>query len=208
MVDMPTDRSPLGAFLRSRRDRLTPAQAGITAFPGPRRVPGLRKEELAILAGIIVLVILVTQVFGGGGGGTPAPKTNKVVPPTNTQTTADSENVDRAATTVAVLNGTTFAGLASGVADKISQGGFTRGDVRNAIDNTRAATIVEYTEGNRPAALEVAEQLASERVAREDAKTIDVGADAVQAVSAGTRALAPTAQVIVTVGSDQTPSTG
>nr|WP_284288293.1 hypothetical protein [Angustibacter aerolatus] len=42
---MPADRSALGAFLRSRRDRLTPAQAGIRAFPGPRRVPGLRKEE-------------------------------------------------------------------------------------------------------------------------------------------------------------------
>jgi len=46
------DRAALGAFLRSRRDRLTPAQAGITAFPGARRVPGLRKEELAVLAGL------------------------------------------------------------------------------------------------------------------------------------------------------------
>ena len=44
--------SALGAFLRSRRDRLTPARAGITPFPGPRRVPGLRKEELAVLAGL------------------------------------------------------------------------------------------------------------------------------------------------------------
>jgi transcriptional regulator with XRE-family HTH domain len=49
---MPADRAALGAFLRSRRDRLTPAQAGIGAFPGPRRVPGLRKEELAVLAGL------------------------------------------------------------------------------------------------------------------------------------------------------------
>jgi transcriptional regulator with XRE-family HTH domain len=49
---VPADRSALGAFLRSRRDRLTPAQAGIAAFPGPRRVPGLRKEELALLAGL------------------------------------------------------------------------------------------------------------------------------------------------------------
>ena len=49
---MPADRSALGAFLRSRRDRLTPAQAGMTPFPGPRRVPGLRKEELAVLAGL------------------------------------------------------------------------------------------------------------------------------------------------------------
>jgi transcriptional regulator with XRE-family HTH domain len=49
---MPADRAALGAFLRSRRDGLTPAQAGIDAFPGPRRVPGLRKEELAVLAGL------------------------------------------------------------------------------------------------------------------------------------------------------------
>jgi transcriptional regulator with XRE-family HTH domain len=49
---MPQDRRAFGAFLRSRRDRLTPSQAGILPFPGPRRVPGLRKEELALLAGL------------------------------------------------------------------------------------------------------------------------------------------------------------
>ena len=52
MLGVPVDRSALGAFLRSRRDRLTPAQAGIAPFPGQRRVPGLRKEELAVLAGL------------------------------------------------------------------------------------------------------------------------------------------------------------
>ncbi|WP_105030225.1 helix-turn-helix transcriptional regulator [Arthrobacter ruber] len=49
---MIADRTQLGAFLRSRRDALTPTAAGIEAFPGPRRVPGLRKEELAVLAGM------------------------------------------------------------------------------------------------------------------------------------------------------------
>ncbi|MCY1136956.1 helix-turn-helix transcriptional regulator [Actinoplanes sp. Pm04-4] len=49
---MPQDRAALAAFLRSRRDRLTPAQAGLEPFPGPRRVPGLRREELAVLAGL------------------------------------------------------------------------------------------------------------------------------------------------------------
>ncbi|MFE4920152.1 helix-turn-helix transcriptional regulator [Streptomyces sp. NPDC056661] len=49
---MSRDRAALGAFLRSRRDRLTPSQAGIEAFPGARRVPGLRREELAVLAGL------------------------------------------------------------------------------------------------------------------------------------------------------------
>lgn len=49
---MPADRTALAAFLRTRRDRLTPAQAGIGALPGRRRVPGLRKEEVAQLAGL------------------------------------------------------------------------------------------------------------------------------------------------------------
>ena len=49
---MPIERADLGAFLRARRDGLTPAQAGIEAFPGARRVPGLRRDELAYLAGL------------------------------------------------------------------------------------------------------------------------------------------------------------
>jgi transcriptional regulator with XRE-family HTH domain len=49
---VPPDRSALGTFLRSRRHRLTPSQAGIEAFPGARRVPGLRRDELAVAAGV------------------------------------------------------------------------------------------------------------------------------------------------------------
>ena len=49
---MSRDRVALGEFLRARRDRLSPAQAGIAGFPGARRVPGLRREELAVLAGL------------------------------------------------------------------------------------------------------------------------------------------------------------
>jgi transcriptional regulator with XRE-family HTH domain len=51
---MSKDRSAFGAFLRARRDRLTPAQAGIAALPGPRRVPGLRREEVAMLASLSI----------------------------------------------------------------------------------------------------------------------------------------------------------
>ena len=39
-------------FLMSRRARLTPAQAGITEYGRGRRVPGLKREEVALLAGI------------------------------------------------------------------------------------------------------------------------------------------------------------
>ncbi|BCJ35916.1 transcriptional regulator [Actinocatenispora thailandica] len=41
----------LGAFLRSRRERMAPADAGLPVT-GRRRTPGLRREELALLAGI------------------------------------------------------------------------------------------------------------------------------------------------------------
>jgi transcriptional regulator with XRE-family HTH domain len=41
----------LGEFLRSRRAALTPERAGIRSY-GVRRVPGLRREELAQLAGV------------------------------------------------------------------------------------------------------------------------------------------------------------
>lgn len=41
----------LGNFLRSRRARVTPEDAGIVSY-GMRRVPGLRREELALLAGV------------------------------------------------------------------------------------------------------------------------------------------------------------
>ncbi|MGW4386221.1 helix-turn-helix transcriptional regulator [Streptomyces sp. NPDC004685] len=41
-------------FLRTRRARITPEEAGLTPHPGPRRVPGLRREEVAQLAGVSV----------------------------------------------------------------------------------------------------------------------------------------------------------
>lgn len=41
-------------FLASRRAKLTPEMAGLTLFGGRRRVPGLRREEVAMLAGVSV----------------------------------------------------------------------------------------------------------------------------------------------------------
>jgi transcriptional regulator with XRE-family HTH domain len=41
-------------FLMTRRSRLSPADAGLPDFGGRRRVPGLRREEVALLAGMSV----------------------------------------------------------------------------------------------------------------------------------------------------------
>jgi transcriptional regulator with XRE-family HTH domain len=48
------NRTQLREFLASRRARITPQQAGLPAYGGHRRVPGLRREEVALLAGVSV----------------------------------------------------------------------------------------------------------------------------------------------------------
>ncbi|MGW1803301.1 helix-turn-helix transcriptional regulator [Streptomyces sp. NPDC001984] len=49
------DRSTeIREFLRTRRARITPEQAGLAPDPRARRVPGLRREEVAQLAGVSV----------------------------------------------------------------------------------------------------------------------------------------------------------
>jgi len=47
-------RTDLRQFLASRRARITPQQAGLPTYGGLRRVPGLRREEVALLAGVSV----------------------------------------------------------------------------------------------------------------------------------------------------------
>ncbi|OBF58903.1 transcriptional regulator [Mycobacterium sp. 852002-53434_SCH5985345] len=47
-------RTDIREFLSSRRARITPEQAGLPAYGGNRRVKGLRREEVALLAGVSV----------------------------------------------------------------------------------------------------------------------------------------------------------
>lgn len=46
------NRSEIRDFLATRRARITPGQVGLPAGGGRRRVPGLRREEVAVLAGV------------------------------------------------------------------------------------------------------------------------------------------------------------
>ena len=47
-------KSEIRAFLTSRRARITPDQVGLPIYGDHRRVPGLRREEVALLAGVSV----------------------------------------------------------------------------------------------------------------------------------------------------------
>jgi transcriptional regulator with XRE-family HTH domain len=48
------NRNEIRQFLTSRRARVTPEQAGLPTYGGNRRVAGLRREEVALLAGVSV----------------------------------------------------------------------------------------------------------------------------------------------------------
>src|SRR5437763_8734992 len=48
------NRAEVREFLASRRAKLRPEQAGVSLYGGRRRVPGLRREEVALLAGVSI----------------------------------------------------------------------------------------------------------------------------------------------------------
>jgi transcriptional regulator with XRE-family HTH domain len=51
---MTTEQTELGRFLRTRRAGVRPADVGLPAGTGTRHTPGLRREELATLAGVSI----------------------------------------------------------------------------------------------------------------------------------------------------------
>lgn len=53
-VENVDQRKDIREFLTSRRARITPQQAGLPDYGAKRRVPGLRREEVALLAGVSV----------------------------------------------------------------------------------------------------------------------------------------------------------
>lgn len=150
----------------------------------------------AIVGGAVaVVVVAVLLMVLLGGGEEPAPpndfgSSTQTAPADEPATAADPSAVDRRATNVAVLNGTTQTGLARAVADKLEQGDFTIANVGNNTDQQVPTTIVSYAAGNEQAAAEVA-------------TVIELDASAIQPADANTAVAAAEADVVVTVGTDQ-----
>jgi hypothetical protein len=152
-----------------------------------------------------VAVVLLTGVLGGGDGATQPPNTITTPGASSGASSGKSKASPSKATTpaaapapgsytVAVLNGTTVPGLARGVANRLQNTKFKIGNVTNAATQDRSATLVEFAPGHRAEADAVA-------------KAIEVGKDAIQPLSPGSKTIAGNqATVVVTVGSDQNTS--
>jgi LytR cell envelope-related transcriptional attenuator len=145
-------------------------------------------------------------ILGGGafvgsqllGGDDAPPPPNEAAPPTSTSTgTGQSSGGDTAATppkgetNVAVLNGTTFTGLAGRLADEIAGDGYARGVTQtNTRDQTIEQSVVFYADGYRNAARNVGKLLSIDQAEPLDSETA---------------AVAPGANVVVLAGADQAP---
>lgn len=144
------------------------------------------------LAIIVIAFVLITQVFGGSDSSTTVtPATNGVGPATTTATTGSTATVDKAATQVAVFNGTTGSGLARAAADELQTAGFTKvGPVTTAPDQTAQTSTVYYETGAKAAGDEVA-------------TTLGLSSSAVMPIDENIRVLGQNAVVVVVLGADQ-----
>jgi len=93
-------------------------------------------------------------------------------------------------TVVAVLNGTTFNGLAGTIADQLGAAGYQRGPTITNPDQTLQTSTVFYASGARASARRIARRL---------------NISTVLPANDDTRALAPDADVVVLAGADQAP---
>jgi hypothetical protein len=161
-----------------------------------RRTPVV---AIAAVAGLVLIVVGLIALIGGdkpkatGGKAQPAPSAAA----TQGTTTKPSDQkkpptVARADTNVAVLNGTTVAGLAGTINTRLEQAGYTASQApTNYTDQARSASVVFYNGSeNRTQAIEIA-------------KLLDIS-DRQPIIDAATQ-LAPGADVVVVVGADQTP---
>jgi hypothetical protein len=164
---------------------------------GPTPDPGRRSVgTVALLAGIAVLVMgagafAASQLLGSDDGPQPPNRTSQPATASPTATAAQDRGAKPPAeTVVAVLNGTTFNGLAGTIADQLGRAGYQRGATITNPDQSLQTSTVFFADGARANARRIARRL---------------NVSDVRALDASTQALAPDADVIVLAGADQAP---
>jgi LytR cell envelope-related transcriptional attenuator len=141
---------------------------------------------------VAILIIVATRLFS-------SPSTPTTTPPAQSTTSSSQSTTVRTPVvvpghiTVAVLNGTTTAHLASSAWTRLAERGFVKGAIANAPSQNVATSTVGYTHRHRPAARAIATALgfSASAVGPVDATAL------AQAERNGRRP-----QVVVTLGAD------
>jgi hypothetical protein len=119
-----------------------------------------------VLVAVFAVILIGTQLIGGDD----QPTTPDKGTPTSSQETKNTATnrdprINRAAVTVAVLNGTDTAGIAATAATGLNKAGFTDTTTGNLNDGTVYPTsIVYYASGSKQEAEEVAKELAVKEI--------------------------------------------
>jgi hypothetical protein len=141
-----------------------------------------------VVAVVVVLVLLLT------GGSDPPPASNEIggsPPPPAAAKATSSTKVNRKATQIAVLNGTTQTGLARNVGNKLESSGFTILSVGDNADQQISTTTISYAAG-------------SDKAAKVVAQIMGAPSSAVQPIDTNTAtAVSPAAKIVVIVGKDR-----
>lgn len=116
-----------------------------------------------VLVAVFAVILISTQLLGGNDtpankGGTGGSAANR--PAQNTSSNRN-QRINRAAVTVAVLNGTDTAGIAATAASGLGKAGFSDTTTGNLSDGAvKPSSTVYYASGSKPEAQEVAKELA------------------------------------------------
>jgi hypothetical protein len=177
---------------RQGRGAILPPYAESRPTADPRsQSSGGRKPLLIAIAGALALAVVVfgvLQVTGGDDSGTTDGGGLSATPSDSDDDAASREPIDPASVTVAVLNGTTEAGLAAQIGDQIANEGFVRGVVTNNSDQARAESVVLYAPG-------------AEREATDVSRRLDIPQR--EPIDPASQTLAGDATVVVIAGADQ-----
>jgi hypothetical protein len=150
-----------------------PERAAPVTPPARRRAGGRVVAAAVAVAGLLVLGGVALLTGGGSRTRAPEPKRAAVKP---------------AKVTVAVLNATTVPGLAARLRDEIAAAGFKKGSIDDFSDKQLPESVIQYAPGHQAEAKAVSREL---------------GVSRREPVTAGTRALAGAATVIVIAGADK-----
>jgi hypothetical protein len=149
-----------------------------------------------VIVGVLVLVVAVSALKGGGSAATPPTSTRSSAEtqPASSHKTVHATAAQPGETAVAVLNGTSTAGLAHHLAADLQQSGYTHAEALAGVPpGTHAATVVQYVHDHRADAVAVAKAL---------------NVTQVQAVESSIASLAGAKTVVVVAGADQAAQLG
>lgn len=119
-----------------------------------------------VLVAVFAVILIGTQLVGGDDESGNADKgTRTSSQETKNTATNRDPRINRAAVTVAVLNGTDTAGIAATAATGLNKAGFTDTTTGNLNDGTvHPTSIVYYASGSKQEATEVAKELAVKEI--------------------------------------------